>query len=107
LTTGIGVGILANMDAVLVRQTKIQVGEGYLVEIVVWVLPAPVPGSTHRFKYRLFYGNPDGRIVGYDNERGKGDHKHILGEERPYTFSSVDQLLADFRDDVDQNRRHQ
>ena len=36
------------------------------------------------------------RIVGFDNERGKGDHCHLNGHELPYAFTSVDQLVEDF-----------
>jgi hypothetical protein len=38
---------------------------------------------------------------GYDNERGKGDHKHLKGEELPYVFVSLDRLLDDFAADVE------
>jgi hypothetical protein len=40
------------------------------------------------------------RLVGYDNERGKGDHKHIGDQEQGYAFQSVEQLLEDFWNDV-------
>jgi hypothetical protein len=36
------------------------------------------------------------RIVGFDNERGKGDHRHLDGKEQPYTFTTVEQLVEDF-----------
>ena len=36
------------------------------------------------------------RIVGFDSERGQGDHCHLDGKELPNTFTSVDQLLEDF-----------
>jgi hypothetical protein len=39
--------------------------------------------------------------VGYDNERGKGDHKHVAGIESAYAFVSLAQLLDDFRADVE------
>jgi sugar-specific transcriptional regulator TrmB len=38
--------------------------------------------------------------VRYDNERGKGDHRHIAGKELIYVFVSVDQLIDDFERDV-------
>ncbi|MCD8504223.1 MAG: DUF6516 family protein [Burkholderiaceae bacterium] len=42
-------------------------------------------------------GVQDGaRLVGYDNERVKGDHKHIVNVEMPYGFTTVEQLMADF-----------
>jgi sugar-specific transcriptional regulator TrmB len=43
--------------------------------------------------------------VGYDNERGKGDHRHIEGREMRYRFVSVEQLVADFLTDVERIRR--
>ena len=42
-------------------------------------------------------GPPGRRLVGFDNERGKGDHTHILDAETAYTFVSIEQLLRDFR----------
>ena len=74
---------------------------GRTAEIVIWELPEPVPASTHRYKYRLFFGVPGQRLIGYDNERGKGDHRHCGGREEPYTFSGIDELLDDFARDVE------
>ena len=65
-----------------------------------WSRPAPVPPCTHRYKYSLFYGYPGRRVVGYDNERGKGDHKHVAGVEEPYVFTSIKRLLDDWAADV-------
>jgi hypothetical protein len=48
----------------------------------------------------LFYGYPGRSLVGYDNERAKGDHRHRDDQELPYAFVSVEQLVADFLDDV-------
>ena len=70
------------------------------MEIVVWEVPAPVPPGGHSLKYRLYYGRKGERIVGYDNERGKGDHRHYRKREEPYLFSSMEQLLDDFKRDV-------
>ena len=58
--------------------------DGSIQQLVIWELPEPVPGCIHNYKYRLYYGKEGERIVGYDNERGKGDHKHINGVEHPY-----------------------
>lgn len=75
--------------------------DGSLYQVVIWSVPAPVPPTTHGYKYRLFYGRPGQRVVGYDNERGKGDHKHVSGVETPYVFVSLARLLDDFRADVE------
>ena len=77
-----------------------RVEDGCITDITVWLLPEPVPPCLHRFKYRLFFGRAGQRIVGYDNERGKGDHKHIGGAELPYAFVSIERLVVDFLDDV-------
>ena len=74
--------------------------DGAIVEMTIWLVPEPVAGSKHSFKYSLFYGYPGQRIVGYDNERGKGDHRHLDGREEPYDFSTVEVLVSDFLSDV-------
>jgi Family of unknown function (DUF6516) len=79
---------------------RIDYDDGGIVEMVLWRVPSPVPPSTHDLKYSLFYGRPGVREVGYDNERGKGDHRHLQGVEAPYKFTSVEQLMVDFWSDV-------
>jgi hypothetical protein len=74
--------------------------DGCILEMVIWAVPAPVTGSTHRLKYRLFYGRSGERLVSYDNERGKGDHRHFEGREEPYAFTSPETLIEDFLADV-------
>jgi hypothetical protein len=58
-------------------------------------VPAPVPPTEHGYKYSAVYGVDGVRVVGFDNERGKGDHCHIEGVEMPYPFKGVDQLIED------------
>ncbi len=72
------------MDAELLLYQRIDYDDGAIVEMVLGRVPAPVPPTTHGFKYSLFYGRPGIREVGYDNERGKGDHRHYRGVEAPY-----------------------
>ena len=88
------------MDAELLYYRRIDYDDGAIVEMVLWRGPSPVPPSTHDLKYSLFYGRPGVREIGYDNERGKGDHRHLQGVEEPYIFSSVEQLMVDFWSDV-------
>jgi len=66
----------------------------------IWRVNSPVPPSVHSLKDSLFYGRPGVREVGYDNERGKGDHRHLQGVETAYRFSSVERLMTDFWSDV-------
>ena len=70
--------------------------DGSILEVVIWKVPKPVPPTEHGYKYRAVYVVGGVRLVGFDNERGQGDHCHIGGKELPYVFTSVDQLLEDF-----------
>jgi hypothetical protein len=87
------------MNAIPVLNYKKAFAAGF-VHLVVWQVREPVPASAHRFNYRLVYVVDGERVVGYDNERGKGDHKHILGHEYPYLFRDIHSLLDDFWQDV-------
>ncbi len=71
-----------------------------MIEAVIWEVPAAVRPSEHRLKYRLVYLVDGKRMVGYDNERGKGDHRRLLGAEMRYLFKDVPTLLRDFMKDV-------
>jgi len=84
------------VKARLITRFKDITPEGGVIEVVVWRVPEPVPPSEHGFKYRAAYAVSGVRVVGFDNERGKGDHCHIQGRERPYRFVSVEQLVEDF-----------
>ncbi|HEY3638374.1 MAG TPA: DUF6516 family protein [Rhizomicrobium sp.] len=88
------------MKAELLFHQRIDYDDGAIVETVLWRVPSPVPPSTHGLKYSLFYGRPGSQEVGYDNERGKGDHRYFRGAESDYAFTTVEQLMADFWFDV-------
>ena len=89
------------MEAVLVFRDK-KVKGGLIIEMVVWELDAALEGCSHRFKYRLFCGSLEtgASLVRYDNERGKGDHRHVREREQPYAFTNLEKLFADFEKDV-------
>lgn len=88
------------MKATLIIRDRRILADGAIIEVVIWQVPTPVPPTTHGLKYRLFYGRDGERIVGFDNERGKGDHKHVLGVESPYGFTTLAQLLDDFEAEI-------
>jgi hypothetical protein len=94
------VGIITNVKARLLYRNKRQLDGGALIEEVIWKLPEPEFGRPHGYKYRLVHVRDGKRVVGYDNERGKGDHCHHGSREEPYRFTTLEQLLADFRADV-------
>jgi hypothetical protein len=89
------------MKAEALAQERHVLAENAFVEIVIWRVPHPVKGSTHRFKYRLALIVAGRCVLRYDNESGKGDHRHIGEFKRSYSFSSYERLLADFWADVD------
>lgn len=91
--------------ATLIFRHRLDFDDGAIMEIVVWRLPKPVAGCAHPYKYRLFYGRAGMREIGYDNERPKGDHRHIDGKERPYAFESPEKLIDDFLAEVSNRRR--
>jgi len=79
---------------------RIDYDDGAIVEMVLWRVPVAVPPSRHSVKCSLLYGRPGVRELGYDNERGKGDHRHFRGVETAYVFTTVDRLMDDFWADV-------
>lgn len=86
--------------AELLFKERRELARNAIIEAVIWAVPAPVLPSRHGLKYSLVYIVDGKRIVGYDNERGKGDHRHYGAKEEPYAFSTPEQLMADFLADV-------
>lgn len=93
------------MKAELVTGFKNITPEGGVIEWGVWRGPAPVPPTEHGYRYRAVYVVDAERIVGSDNERGKGDHCRLDGVEVPYVFRGVEQLVEDFIEAVEQRRK--
>jgi hypothetical protein len=84
------------MRAELISRFRDIAADGSGLEMVVWKVPEPVPPATHAYKYRLAYMESGARVVGFDNERGKGGHKHVGDAEFSYVFVGVDKLIEDF-----------
>ena len=95
------------MKAQRVFYDKAVLVDGCIVEMTIWRLPGVSSERPHGLKYSLFYGQDGVRLVGYDNERGKGDHKHIRDVETRYRFVGVEKLVADFMADVEKLRGEQ
>ena len=90
------------MKAELVRRSRIELPSGAVVEMVVWRVPKPMQGSAHGFKYRLAH-IVDGRcVLRYDNEAGKGDHRHVDGREETVRFPGIEALIEEFLSAVEQ-----
>ena len=88
------------MPAILIQKRRYALGPNRFADISIWRLAAPLPPSTHGFKYRLVLIDRGVCVLRYDNERGKGDHKHLREREVTYTFVDLDQLVDDFWTDV-------
>ena len=97
---GICYGKHMKRKALLLRSEKSIRADGTIVQITIWQLPDASGERPHGLKYSLFYGRPGERIVGYDNETGKGDHRHYRDREEHYDFVSLERLIADFAADI-------
>lgn len=93
------------MKAISILRERITLDDDSFVELVVWKLPHPLVGSQHGFKYRLALVSRGVCVMRYDNEAGKGDHKHLGETEVDYAFRGLEQLQHDFWDDVEQWRQ--
>lgn len=89
------------MKAVELLRRRIPYTETAFAELVLWRLATPLPGSSHSFKYRLAYVIDGVCVLRYDNEAGKGDHRHWRGRESRYVFESVEGLLDAFQRDIE------
>lgn len=92
--------MMQSMKAKPIVKSKDVRSDGTIIEITIWELLTPTPPSTHSYKYRLYFGTRETCRVRYDNERGKGDHKHINSTEIEYAFNTLNQLLDDFENDI-------
>lgn len=91
---------MSNMRAVELLRTRIPYSEVAFAELVLWRVPKPLEGSSHGYKYRLAYIVRGECVLRYDNEAGKGDHRHDRGVESPYNFTTPEKLVADFQHDI-------
>ncbi len=106
MTLGLPYGIKNHMRAKLIYREKYIYADGAIREMVLWQLPKKTAHRPHGLKYRLYYGLADETcVVRYDNETGKGDHKHIEEDEEPYRFTDVETLVSDLLADIEKARR--
>jgi Family of unknown function (DUF6516) len=109
LTTTVVVVMMHNMKAALLLKERLPFGEEAFAELVIWRLPQPAAASTHSFKYRLAFIVAGECVLRYDNESGKGDHRHTLTRELSYAFESPEKLVEDFLREarrIDRENRH-
>jgi hypothetical protein len=89
------------MKAEALYRERHVIAQDAFVEIVIWRVPHVVPGSEHAFKYRLALIVEGECVLRYDNEAGKGDHRHLGDTVKPYMFRGYEKLLSDFWADVE------
>nr|WP_294502497.1 DUF6516 family protein [uncultured Rhodopila sp.] len=92
------------MKARLILDERHQIRPEAFVSLRVWHVPKPVRASRHDYKYALAYIVSGVCVLRYDNEAGKGDHRHLGRAQFAYHFTSPERLLMDFWQDVDRWR---
>jgi hypothetical protein len=96
---------MSNMPAEPLLDERHVLSESAFAELVVWRVPVPVRGSKHELRYRLALVVDGECVLRYDNEPGKGDHRHVGEREYEYRFKNAEQSLADFWDEVEEMLR--
>lgn len=89
------------MKAKLLRKRRIVYSPNAFAEWVIWKLPTSATDEIHAYKYRLAYVVDGQCVLRYDNEAGKGDHRHYGIVELPYSYRSIKHLMADFETDIE------
>ena len=84
------------MKATLITKERVSISDRATVYSLIWKVPHPVIWSAHLYKYSLAFVVDGLCVLRYDNERGKGDHRHVGMQETSYAFTSPKQLLVDF-----------
>lgn len=95
----------ATQHATLLQHDEVFDEEGSRMVIKIWKVPKSKT-SPEGIDYSLSLISPEGeRVVGYDNHWPKGHHRHIVGQEGPYSYKGIQRLIADFKADVSRVRR--
>lgn len=89
------------MKAVLIYRKNETRADGVKLDMTIWQLPAPTLDRPHGLKYRLWAGRNGVTLVRYDNESGKGDHKHVGAIETAFTWRGLVALVDDFMNEVE------
>jgi hypothetical protein len=106
-----GAATLLDLDGqILVLDAKGSYSVRFSVQCV-----EPSPQRPHGLNYSITLHGPNGqRVIGFDNAHsvrqslgpagrrpGPADHRHKMGEARPYRYKDAATLLADFWAEVD------
>lgn len=95
----------ATQRAILLQHDEVFDEEGWRMVVKIWKVTKS-ERSPEGIDYSLSLISPEGeRVVGYDNHWPKGHHRHVVGQEGPYSYRGIHRLIADFRADVSRVRR--
>lgn len=86
---------------------RLDLAGGLIIQIRIWEWPTKSEERPHGLKYSLFLGRAGERIIGYDNEAGKGDHRHYRDREERYRFTTMETLIRDFWSNVRKEIDHE
>jgi len=92
--------MMVAMKATSLLNVRRRRSERKFVDLVLWELPCSLAGSAHPYKYRLAYVVDSKCVLRYDNEVGKGDHRHFNQSQTTYEFRTPQKLLSDFFADI-------
>ena len=89
------------MKARLLQRKRQTDGNGNLTSRVIWLVPRN-ERHPEGVRYRLAFvpGGARAPVVLYDNHHPKGHHRHLVGKQEAYGFTSVRRLREDFDRDV-------
>jgi len=89
------------MSSELIFYEKRVFSERNIVEMKIWEVPKS-KAFPEGVKYSFVFIHDNKRILGYDNEREKGHHKHYKGKEIPIKFKDPETLLLNFQKEVEE-----
>ena len=69
--------------------------DGSFIEVQIDIIEPDI-WRPHGYKYRMAWVQDQVCRVLFDNHTGKVDHMHLDGEEAPYVFINIHQVIADF-----------
>ncbi len=89
------------MASRLILKERLILADDLFAELVVWEVDPPVRASPHSYKYRLALIKRGNCVLRYDNEAGKGDHRHGPEGETTLTFAGLESVLDAFFAELD------
>lgn len=87
------------MNSELIFYEKRVISKRDIVEMKIWRIPKS-KDFPDGVKYSFIYMHDNEKVLGYDNERAKGHHKHYKGKETKIEFKDPETLLTKFKEEV-------